>query len=546
MKTLIPFLQQRRFSITAVALFIFLFILIINTASAADITPGNPQGWAFGLESGTNGSGQFVTGPAAPPAGSGSAQLIVTAADTGSLLGLPAYGGTRLADIDAMSYWAYRTSGSSSALAVALQFYIDLDVTDIWTFYQGRLVYEPYRNGSPSTGVWEQWDAINSGSAVWWATDLAATFSGCTQSSPCMLNTLLASYPNAGIHASYPGIGFKAGSGWANFDGNVDQFVITISGVTDTYNFENLPVNNITQNTGYSTIQDAVDNANPGDVLVADPGTYAERVTIDKLLTLRGSGAGTDPSLHTILDGFTLGTGTSGIDVSASVTNVTIENLTVQNYTLSSANYAGIHGAGSNDNFTVQRVQALNNSGGRGGIYLNGPVDTVLIDNVTAHDNQGRGIVIWNGRKTNITITNNDARRNNCCGIELQDGTASGVVMSGNTAVDNTDSGMSAMGLTSGAGANLIANNTVTNNGRFGIEIKNPDGTGLTSGDGSIPTPIMSPMTPATATRRMGNRRNTLGGAMRPPPASVPSAATRLAATRPITASAPPPPAAAR
>ena len=117
---------------------------------------------------------------------------------------------------------------------------------------------------------------------------------------------------------------------------------------------------------------------------------------------------------------------------------------------------------------------------------MNGPVDTVLIDNVNAINNRGRGIVIWNGFKTNITITNNYAADNVCCGIELQDGTASGVTMTGNTAINNSDSGMSAMGLTSGAGPNVISGNIITDNGRFGLEIKNPNGTGLDSGDGSI------------------------------------------------------------
>ena len=215
------------------------------------------------------------------------------------------------------------------------------------------------------------------------------------------------------------------------------------------------------------TIQAAVDAASSGDTINIDAGTFEERVVIDKSLTLSGAGAGTNPVAHTILDGSGLGAGASGFHILVNITDVTIEDLTVQNYTLSSSNYAGISGAGSNDNFTTQRVHTLANTGGRGGLYLNGPVDTVLIDNITSHDNQGRGIVIWNGHKTNITITNNDVRRNNCCGIELQDGTSSGVTMSGNTVVDNADLGISALGLTSGAGPNVFANNTISNNGRF-------------------------------------------------------------------------------
>ena len=156
---------------TTIAVFVSLMLLLqaVIPALAADITPGNPQGWQFRLESGTNGSGQFVTGPGTPPAGSGSAQLVVTNSDTGSVLGLAEYGGTRLADISAMTYWTYQTSRSSSALAISLQLNVDFDLTDSNTSWQGRLVFEPHHNGSPGDATWEQWDAIDSGGATWWA-----------------------------------------------------------------------------------------------------------------------------------------------------------------------------------------------------------------------------------------------------------------------------------------------------------------------------------------------------------------------------------------
>ncbi len=49
------------------------------------------------------------------------------------------------------------------------------------------------------------------------------------------------------------------------------------------------PVHNITKGIDYQTIQAAVDAANPGDVIQADAGTYAEHVTINKDLTLSGA-----------------------------------------------------------------------------------------------------------------------------------------------------------------------------------------------------------------------------------------------------------------
>ncbi len=231
-------------------------------------------------------------------------------------------------------------------------------------------------------------------------------------------------------------------------------------------------------------IQEAI-AAVSGSTVNLTPGAYAENVTIDKTLTLQGAGQGANPAVDSILEG--TGLNGRGIFVQTGITGVTIQNLRVQNYT--GANGTGIWADGQNNNFTVQNVTVYNNgvagqSGG--GVYMNGPVDGVLIDYVTAHNNKSRGIVIWNGFKTHITITNNDVQYNNCCGIELQDGTGSGVTMTGNTVKNNTDSGMSAIGLMAGAGPNLIANNTLDSNGRFGMEIKLPNGTGADSGDGSI------------------------------------------------------------
>jgi hypothetical protein len=349
------------------------------------------------------------------------------------------------------------------------------------------LIYEPYWNGSPATGVWQEWDALAPG-ARWWLTLVGS--GACNINSPCTQAQLFAAYPQMEIRNDVNNIGvlLKAGSGWAAFDGYVDRLTIGINGDNTMYDFEPpLPVHNVTQAIRYPTIQEGVDAANPGDEIEIDPGVYVENVVVNKSLTLRGAGAGDNPAEDTILDGTTL-TG-MGVRLINDVTDVTIEEMRIVNYGGLNPS-AGIYGNGRNHNLTIQNVTANSNGPGfvsaSGGIVLNGPIDTVLIQNVTAHHNTGRGIVIWNGHKTNIAIIDNDVQYNNCCGIELQDGTAAGVRIQDNLVANNGDSGLSAMGLTAGAGPNLIADNVVTNNGRFGVEIKNPDGSGQDSGDGSI------------------------------------------------------------
>jgi gliding motility-associated-like protein len=56
--------------------------------------------------------------------------------------------------------------------------------------------------------------------------------------------------------------------------------------------FDHFAVHDLTTGLSYATIQDAVDAANTGDEIKVDAGTYAERVTVDKKLTIEGPNAG--------------------------------------------------------------------------------------------------------------------------------------------------------------------------------------------------------------------------------------------------------------
>ncbi|HEY0977552.1 MAG TPA: right-handed parallel beta-helix repeat-containing protein, partial [Flavobacteriales bacterium] len=242
-------------------------------------------------------------------------------------------------------------------------------------------------------------------------------------------------------------------------------------------------VHNVQLNADYCTIQAAVNAASPGQTIQIPGAVYNERVTIDKSLTLVGAS-----ETGVIVDGTGLGIG-SGITINSGVTNVSISGLTVRNFQGAGPNsYAGIYAIGGNNNLSVDAVTLKDNVGGSG-FYANGPIDAVTLNNldISGHTNvsgAARGIVIWNGLKSNVTITNCEVYNNNCCGIELQDGTATGVTMSGNNVHDNGDNGIGLVGLT-GPGVNHVFNNDLTNNGRFGIEIKNPNSTGDDNGAGS-------------------------------------------------------------
>jgi len=243
-----------------------------------------------------------------------------------------------------------------------------------------------------------------------------------------------------------------------------------------------------TQYGSFTTITAAMTDANTvdGDEIHAPAGYYNEQVTITHNdMTLSGDGAAT------IIDG--TGKAGSGVILPNGRTGVTLDGFTVRNFTALGGADACVAGFGGNNGTTIQNlVVDTCSGGGKGGIYLagGGGLDGVTIDsNDVKNIGPGalRGIVIWDGFKTHITITNNHVHdMTGCCGIELQDGSASGVTVTGNTVERVGDSGMAFLQLTSGAGPNLIANNTITDTGRFGIEIKLPNGSGADNGDGSI------------------------------------------------------------
>jgi hypothetical protein len=234
-----------RFLSTALAIaltsvFSLSMVLPASAATTVTVSPANMQGWGFSPDAPSPpGSGALVVGPGAVPIGVGSAQLEVDEDDR-YVFGTQAYAGTRIDALTALSYSAYRVSPAApSVVQIALQIDIDFNATDGTSTYGGRLVYEPYFNGTVQSQVWQRWDASAPG-ARWWASRIQGP-ALCSQSNPCTMAQFLGLHPHAVVFdgTNRGAVLFKAGGPWPQgFKGNVDAFTIGVNGDETTFDFE--------------------------------------------------------------------------------------------------------------------------------------------------------------------------------------------------------------------------------------------------------------------------------------------------------------------
>jgi parallel beta-helix repeat protein len=90
----------------------------------------------------------------------------------------------------------------------------------------------------------------------------------------------------------------------------------------------------------YSTIQAAIDAANPGDIIQVGAGTYYEHLVVQKSIILRGA------NQASIIDGQL---------VSPMIINVTVGNIEISGFTIQNGgNYAGIWVSSDNTKFYVK------------------------------------------------------------------------------------------------------------------------------------------------------------------------------------------------
>jgi hypothetical protein len=240
--------MSRHRVLTAVSVAVAAFALAgVAAAATVVVSPGHLDGFTVNNDTcgaATTGSVDFVTGPATPPAGSGSVKLTVGSnGDSYPTLRQGDYNGTALTSLTAFAYSTYVTHFGTGGQAP----YIDLKVDttgdgvadDTLTFepiyqtggYSGDVVPN---QGTVTLNMWQPWDALYGG---WWS-DNAGT------SGPPLVTLAHYAALHAGakiVNTSTGGVRLAAGCGgaaWVDFVGYADALTIGVNGSSTTYNFE--------------------------------------------------------------------------------------------------------------------------------------------------------------------------------------------------------------------------------------------------------------------------------------------------------------------
>ncbi len=175
----------------------------------------------------------------------------------------------------------------------------------------------------------------------------------------------------------------------------------------------------------YSSIQSAIDEAEPGDTIFVKNGVYYENIVIDKSIILIG-----ENNTNTIIDGRS-----AGNVIKLNSNNIIIQNFTIQN--------SGIYFPNCGVNITSKYNNIINN---------------IIKNNLY-------GIILYGS--LNNTIINNIIKENKNCGIYISNSSFNNIL--NNRIIDHDFNGI---GIYDKSNNNSIIKNNLLNNGYCGVNIK--------------------------------------------------------------------------
>ena len=227
-------------------------------------------------------------------------------------------------------------------------------------------------------------------------------------------------------------------------------WILVISGfaVSNVYGETTITVDD-SGGANYTSIQDAVNNANDGDTILVYTGTYTENVDVKKRLIIKSESGNPDDTI------------VQAADPDDHVFYVTADNVTISGFGVTGANSIGkdgIHLEG------VTECDVINNivSNNRNGIYLLDSRTNTLRD-TTVHSNDNYGIFLV--KSGNNNLSNNTVHSNNNYGITLD--TSNDNNLSDNTVHSNNKHGIA---LVDASSHNRMRNNRIFNNTyNFGV-----------------------------------------------------------------------------
>jgi len=221
----------------------------------------------------------------------------------------------------------------------------------------------------------------------------------------------------------------------------------------------------------YDNIQEAVDNAGTGDIIIVCPGTYNESVDVDTVEDLSIKGI-TKPIVDGSSPAFVItkdGTHLAGFEVKnddGDCIVIAANDVKINGILTSGCEDDGIEADGLRISIRGSNLSGNDDNG----IECNDCDDAVIKGNVIS-DNGDHGVLCRSCDGS--VIQGNVANGNGDDGIRLTS-SSDGNLVRGNTANGNGDDGIV---LRSGSDENTIANNTTNGNDDNGIEVDGDDNT---------------------------------------------------------------------
>lgn len=197
----------------------------------------------------------------------------------------------------------------------------------------------------------------------------------------------------------------------------------------------------------FTKIQDAIDAANESDTIFVYNGTYYERISIPKSLTLMGENRSSN----------IIGLG------SGNCVYITSDNVTIDGFTIRNGDYGVYIEDNACDNAIINNTITLNHGSG---IWIEISNNNSIINN-TIVENDGNGIeLFFNSR--NSTVYNNNISSNSYRGIRLYYSSCN--IISNNSIDSNGYEGITLESwFSQGCDYNIFSDNIISNNKDEGI-----------------------------------------------------------------------------